>query len=366
MKVLVFGGTGAIGTPVVQLLIEHGHEVYVTSRRKRESKNPRLHYIFGNAMDLKFLQSILGDNRYDVLIDFMAYTTDQFHQRYEYLLNHVGKLFYFSSSRVYADVDLKQITEESPRLLDICKDADYLATDEYALQKARQENMFFESKQNNWTIIRPYVTYNTERLQLGVQEKEEWLYRAIHGRSIVFTQDIADRITSLTYGLDAAERIVKLAETDDASNGQVYHIATEEKITWNEILLLYVETLTEILGRPQKYKVLSTSKRYAKYNRYWQIKYDRLYNRVFDSSKIQSVTGNMEFTQIKEGLKKSLTEFLQGERKFKTQDINWLSQGFFDKVCHEKTSLSEIPGGKNKVKYLMARYTNLQELRNKF
>lgn len=366
MKVLVFGGTGAIGTPVVQLLIEHGHEVYVTSRRKRESKNSRLHYICGNAMDLIFLQSILGDNRYDVLIDFMAYTTDQFHQRYEYLLNHVGKLFYFSSSRVYADADLKLITEESPRLLDICKDADYLATDEYALQKARQENMLFESKQDNWTIIRPYVTYNTERLQLGVLEKEEWLYRAIRGRSIVFTRDIADRITSLTYGLDVAERIVKLAETDDVSNGQVYHIATEEKITWNEILLLYVEILTEILGRPQKYKVLSNSKRYAKYNRYWQIKYDRLYNRVFDSSKIQSVTGNMEFTQIKEGLKKSLTEFLQGERKFKTQDINWLSQGFFDKVCHEKTSLSEIPGGKNKVKYLMARYTNLQEFRNKF
>ena len=207
------------------------------------------------------------------------------------------------------------------------------------------------------------MTYNTERLQLGVLEKEEWLYRAVHGRSIVFTNDIADKITSLTYGLDTAERIVKLAEAGDVADGQVYHIATEEKITWNEIFLLYVETLTEILGRSQKYKMLPDSARYAKYNRYWQIKYDRLYNRVFDTSKIQNVTGIMEFTPIKEGLKKSLTEFLNRDQKFRIQDINWLSQGFFDKVCHEKTPLAEIPGGKNKIKYLMARYTNIQELR---
>lgn len=71
----------------------------------------------------------------------------------------------------------------------------------------------------------------------------------------------------------------------------------------------------------------------------------------------------MGFTPIKEGLEKSLTEFLNRDQKFRIQDINWLSQGFFDKVCHGKTPLAEIPGGKNKIKYLMARYTNIQELR---
>lgn len=32
MKALIFGGTGAIGIPVVKLLVKHGHDVYVTSR----------------------------------------------------------------------------------------------------------------------------------------------------------------------------------------------------------------------------------------------------------------------------------------------------------------------------------------------
>ena len=70
--------------------------------------------------------------------------------------------------------DSTPITEETPRLLDVCKDADYLKTDEYALAKAREENILFCSGKKKRTIIHPYITYNTERLQLGAIEKDIW------------------------------------------------------------------------------------------------------------------------------------------------------------------------------------------------
>ena len=41
-----------------------------------------------------------------------------------------------------------------------------------ALQKAREENLLLKSDSRNWTIIRPYITYYDERLQLGVFEKK--------------------------------------------------------------------------------------------------------------------------------------------------------------------------------------------------
>ena len=40
--------------------------------------------------------------------------------------------------------------------------------------------------------------------QLGVLEKELWLYRALNGRTIVFSKDIAEKSTTLTYGYDVA------------------------------------------------------------------------------------------------------------------------------------------------------------------
>lgn len=47
------------------------------------------------------------------------------------------------------------------------------------MAKARQEDILYQSGFSNYTIVRPSVTYNTYRLQLGALEKENWLYRAL-------------------------------------------------------------------------------------------------------------------------------------------------------------------------------------------
>ncbi len=67
----------------------------------------------------------------------------------------------------------------SPRLVDVCTDPEYLSIDEYGMAKGREENLLRETGRTNWTIIRPYITYNSNRIQLGVYEKENWLRRAL-------------------------------------------------------------------------------------------------------------------------------------------------------------------------------------------
>lgn len=74
----------------------------------------------------------------------------------------------------------------------------WIATDEYALAKARQENILLTTNKKNWTIIRPYKTYNNNRLQLGMYEKEEWLYRLMMGKTLVFPTELKKRKTTLT------------------------------------------------------------------------------------------------------------------------------------------------------------------------
>ncbi len=185
--VLVLGGTGAMGISLVSILAEKGFMVYVTSRREHEnSKN--IVYLRGNAKDSDFLKTVMS-RRYSAVVDFMAYTTAEFKDRVVILLSSTDQYIFISSARVYAESP-ERLTEESPRLLDACKDADYMATDEYALSKARQENMLAESGRNNYTIVRPSITYNNNRLQFTISEKEEWLYRAIHNRSIIFPADM--------------------------------------------------------------------------------------------------------------------------------------------------------------------------------
>ena len=175
MKILVLGGTGAMGVDLVKILGECGEEVTVTSRSERKSAFDNVKYVKGDAHDTVFLHTLLAE-KYDAIVDFMIYNTEEFKVRCDLLLSATDQYLFLSSSRVYAD-SKTPITEDSPRLLDVTTDSEYLKTDAYALTKARQENLLRESGKTNWTIIRPYITYSNQRLQLGVYEKELCMVR---------------------------------------------------------------------------------------------------------------------------------------------------------------------------------------------
>lgn len=231
-----------MGEPLVNMLAEKGHEVYVTSRQMREYGNQKVRCIKGNAHDMDFLDTVLREN-YDVLIDFMSYSLSEVQERLDRILDSVGQYIFLSSCRVYAE-SKTPITEDTPRLLDVCGDKEYLATEEYALAKAREENLLFESGRNNWTIVRPTVTYNSRRLQLGCYELEEWFGRALRGKPVVFFDDLVDKLTSMTYGGDVAAGISYLVGNPQAM-GEVVNIASPESKTWGEILEIYKETLAK-------------------------------------------------------------------------------------------------------------------------
>lgn len=350
MKILILGGTGAMGISLVKLLAEKKESVYVTSRVQRNSNYDNVKYIKGNAKDYSFLTELLKV-RYDAIIDFMWYATDEFIQRKKLLLESTKQYFYFSSSRVYADSSAP-ITEQTNRLLDVCEDKVYLKTEEYALEKAKEENIIIKSENRNWTIIRPYITYNRNRLQLGVFEKENWLYRALHGRTIVISKDILSKKTSLTCGEDVAKIIADLIGKKEAL-GNIFHIVTGQTIKWEEVLELYLQVFEKRVGFRPKVNLLDDSNELQRIWGVYQIKYDRLYNRVFDSSKVDKVCGKQIYIDVKKGLDKSLNDFLDypvfGEK-------NWRFEAWCDRICHERTKLSEIKSKKMKIKYLLWRY----------
>lgn len=349
MRVLVLGGTGAMGEPLVRILAERGDEVYVTSRRKREDKED-VHYIQGDAHNLSFISQELGKN-YDAIVDFMIYSTADFRDRSKLYLNSTGQYIFLSSARVYAD-SKKPITENSPRLLDVCKDEDYLKTDEYALAKARSENVLFESEYKNWTIIRPYITYNTRRLQLGGLELGNWLTATLSGRPLVLPQDIGMHQTTMTHGDDVARAMVELIGKDKAL-GEAFHITGNDHMKWRDVAEVYMEVLEEKIGRgveiyePETSKVLS-----GVMGNTAQIKYDRTYDRVFDNSKLITACGKgFDFIQMQEGFKQCLSDYLNLPETQKINMYNSVFYAWIDKSIGKKCSPKDIEGSKDKLKY---------------
>lgn len=349
MKVLLLGGTGAMGAHLSTLLLGRGDDVTTTTRSERASTS-KVKFIIGNAHNENFLDKVLTE-RWDIIVDFMVYSTELFKLRIQKLLDSCDQYIYLSSARVYAD-SAQPLTETSPRLLDSTLDQQYLSTDEYALTKARQENILFNSIHKNWTIIRPYITYSEQRLQLGVLEKEAWLYRALKKRPIAFSKDINDKVTTLTYGLDVAKGIAAIMGQRGAL-GEAFHITTDKSIKWQEVLEVYSCLLKEHLNFSPEINLQNMSDFTSHHSAVHQIKYDRLFNRQFDNSKINQFIDTCTFINPVEGLNNCLKAFLN-EPHFLS--INWAREAVKDKQQGVFSSLSELPSIKTKAKYMYYRF----------
>lgn len=319
--VLVLGGTGAMGVYLVGMLADAGFEVVVTSRRPCQNM-PRIRYRVGDAHSLEFLRSVVAFEHPDAIVDFMSYSTEEFASRSKFLLGASSHYLFLSSYRVFAES--VPLVETSPRLLDVCDDSAYLATDEYALAKARQENILRKSGSRAWTILRPSITFSRDRFQFGCLEANVVCYRALQGLPVVMPEEMLERRTSLSWGKDVARLIARLVLNPSAL-GEDFIVATSESHTWKEIAVLYHEGI----GMDVQVVPLTTYERICSP---YQVRYDRLFDRVIDNRKVLSATGTSqsEFAPLAAGLLSELDSF---KRYPVYRSMNPIQNAQIDRIC---------------------------------
>lgn len=347
-KVLLLGGTGAIGMYLIPELISSRFSVYVTSRSKRESDHASLEYIHGDARDLEFLQDILTTDEYDVVVDFMNYSTEEFRDRYELLLGNCKQYIFLSSYRVFTEADV--ITEESPRILDVTTDQKYLETDEYALAKARQEDILRLAEAKNWTIVRPGITYSRTRFQLGTMEANLFVWRALQGLPVALPREMLSKMTTMTWAGDVGRLIARLALNKKAV-GDDFNVVTCEYQTWEYVSEIY----SSILGL--KVQLIGTDAYISAMGgglNHYQVNNDRMLNRILDNSKILKVTGEnqSDFMKLRDGLQRELTQFIE-DPVF--GGVDYTLQARFDKLLNTRIDLSAASPEETRA-YLEVRY----------
>ena len=315
MKILLICGTGAIGAPLAKILAKNGYEIYVTTRKNRKSSKANIHFLQGDIKDDAFLNAALFANRYDAIIDFGHWDIVDLKRWMPIFLMATEHYVYISSSRVYVSGDC--ITESTLRLRDVI--GDEIAKWGAANVKAFGEDILKYNDSNNWTIVRPYITYNSMRLQLGIYEKEWWLQSIINDKPILIPEKLLGCTTTMTYANDVAARIAEGIIGREDSKGEVYQIATSESHTWKEVLDIYIEEFRQRGYCPRIYVTEDDA-----YINYFfdndQYLHDRLYVRRFDSRKINNISGINVYTSLQQGIKASLDAFFNNGMAFQAME----------------------------------------------
>ncbi len=317
-KILVLGGTGAMGKYVVPLLAEKGYLVDVYSLDEIKSDNPNIRYFVKDCYNMDNLREILAEG-YDCIIDYMIYSGKEhkFVDRYKLFLESTKHYIYLSTYRIYADLE-HPVKETSPRLLDVSEDYSLLATNDYCLYKAKGESILLNSEYKNFTIIRPSITFSLFRYQLVTLEAPYTVGRALNGKKVLLPKGAAEKRATLTWAGDTAKFFAAVVLNPKAY-GEAYSFTTHENYTWREMAEIYKDIMgleyefiddedyIDIIAGPEGNRA-STK---------FQLIYDREFDRNMDNSKILSLAGMKpeDMTPLRKALAYEISRIPEGYYK---------------------------------------------------
>lgn len=232
-KALFIGGTGTISTAVTQLVAAQADwSLTLLNRGSRSDEVPHnVRVLRCDVNDEAAARALLGEERFDVVVDFIAFEPAQVQRDYRLFAGRCGQYIFISSASAYQKpLGHYCITESTPlsnphweysRLK--------IACEEWLLERYRAEGFPL-------TIVRPSHTYGDRSIPLGVQgEKGSWQVarRMLAGKPVIIQGD-GSSLWTMTHNTDFAKGFLGLMGNLHAI-GEAVHITSDETLTWDQI-----------------------------------------------------------------------------------------------------------------------------------
>lgn len=242
MKLLFIGGTGLISSACSDLAVERGHELFIVNRSaSRHYSVPEGATVLQADVyaDEAHLASLLTGHRFDAVVDFLAYTVNDIERDLRLFREKTDQFIFISSASAYQKPPRHYlITEETPLENPYWEYSRNKIACEERLMKAYQDEGF------PVTLIRPSLTYGTSQIPLvGASWTHPYTVvdRMKRGEKIVIPGD-GTSLWVLTWNADFAKGLIGLLGNDKAI-GEVFHITSDEVLTWNQIFLEVYQAL---------------------------------------------------------------------------------------------------------------------------
>ncbi len=241
MKALFIGGTGTISSAISRKLVQDGHELYLINRGNQRDRVPAgAHVLQADVNDEALVAELIGEHRFDVVADFIAFKPEQVERDYRLFQGKTKQFIFISSASAYqTPLSDYRITEGTPLSNPLwAYSRDKIACEEYLMNQYRDNGFPI-------TIVRPSHTYDETKIPLGVHgAKGSWQVakRMLEGKPVIIHGD-GTSLWTMTHNSDFAKGFIGLMGNIHAI-GESVHITSDETVTWNQVY----EAIADALG----------------------------------------------------------------------------------------------------------------------
>uniref|UniRef100_A0A6H1ZUS5 Putative NADH dehydrogenase n=2 Tax=viral metagenome TaxID=1070528 RepID=A0A6H1ZUS5_9ZZZZ len=323
MKILFIGGNGNISWYCIQEAIRQRHEVWMLHRgattETRRKTQPEVTVLHADTRDYNATKRVLGELKFDVVIDFICYNKEQAQFDIRMFENITDQFVFISTTSVYERESINlPYREGSPKDLNSIR--------EYTRNKLKAERAFRQAYTYAGfpvVIIRPCYTYDTIiPVSCGLND---WTVaqRILDGKPPIILGDGSNLFT-FTHSKDFASALIPLCEHPDAV-GEVFNITGDEVLNWKEATNILCETLgvkTDYLYIPTEYvcRYLERMNPIKTKDMVSDFRSQKMWSDVFNNDKIKRfVPGWNPDTTLRTGLRETI-DWMHGETKRKRID----------------------------------------------
>jgi nucleoside-diphosphate-sugar epimerase len=240
MKALFIGGTGTISAAITRQLAEQGCELYLLNRGTRNAGlPPGVRTIQADIRDEAQVAGLLGDSKFDVVADFIAFHPEDVERDYRLFAGRTKQYMFISSASAYQKpLSDYRITEGTPLSNPYWEySRNKIACEEYLIRQYRETGFPV-------TIVRPSHTYDERALPLGVHGRNgTWQVarRMLANKPVIIHGD-GTSLWTMTHNSDFARGFIGLMGNIHAI-GESVHITSDESVTWNQIYEIIADAL---------------------------------------------------------------------------------------------------------------------------
>ncbi len=231
MKVLFVGGTGLISSACTRLVVDRGVEVYLLNRGRDPDRALGATTIVADLRNEAETASLLGRQRFDVVVDWIAFTPDDIERDLRLFKDRAGQFVFISSASAYLKpLGHWLIREDTPLANPFWEYSRGKIACEERLMRAYREDAF------PITIVRPSLTYGDTQVPLAVNSWElpyTAIARMRQGKPLIVPGD-GTSLWTITHNSDFAVGLSGLLGRPDTI-GHAFNIMSDEVLTWDQI-----------------------------------------------------------------------------------------------------------------------------------
>lgn len=323
MNILIVGGTGVLSSAVTAEALKKGIAVTMINRGNRPIPEG-VEHIKSDRNNYSYLAEVLSGRSFDAVMDFLLLSDEDTRKSVGFYSRFTKQYFFISSCAVYNTVILngRVGNEDSPKELPVW----FYSKHKWASEKLVM-NLF--STKNNYTIIRPCVTYDNTRIPYGISPTYGYHWtlasRILKNKPII-TWNQGDNKCNMTRVEDFAVGVVGLIG-NQAAYGEAFNVCGDETPSFRDVLKCmgnYLKKQVITIDIDSEFYALETPSRYG------EIIEGRSVNSLNSNLKLKSAIPSFKQTIcLKEGVEMTMRYYEQHNYE---KGIDWKFDGDTDRI----------------------------------